>query len=403
MNRYNFKRMKDQMVPSEAAQRELREKLDAARPAPRSNAWLKRALPMAACLLLVIGGTLGALRLHKPAPIAPAPVVTGLQGAEGKITGLPVKRELLRDMPGEEGIAAYDRVGFCTLRDFFDWEMDSFVLARVTETQALPPALSDFRPGGRQRATLEILDWDIHPLGEQSYPVVITLTQNRLGGCTMEEQTNLLREDGVYLLPLSLYEGEYSLMGDMDVLFEVDEEGKVFSHAAFEAFAAYDGKPWEALMGDVRAIVRDDPLLKQYSKLARMLRPDAAMTLVELTVTGPEEKAEDEYQHKVAYRPVQTERVLFVGSQGAPPARFSLKTSVWHKEKNVVTQPGERYLLFVDKYEGQFLMEPGRAARVNADGTITPLTDEKDTYWNPFSQLAGMTVEQVQMLIDKAG
>jgi len=93
MNRY--KRIKDQiMVPSEAAQRELREKIEAARPAPKANLWLRRALPLAACLLLLVGGTLMYFR-----PMTPAFSIDG-----EKITGLPVKHELLSDMPGEKHV-----------------------------------------------------------------------------------------------------------------------------------------------------------------------------------------------------------------------------------------------------------------------------------------------------------
>ena len=49
--------------------------------------------------------------------------------------------------------------------------------------------------------------------------------------------------------------------------------------------------------------------------------------------------------------------------------------------------------------EYEYSFESSRAARINADGTIVPLTED----WNAFSQLAGMTVDQVQALIDKAG
>jgi len=287
--------------------------------------------------------------------------------------------------------------------------MHTFVLARVTKTQRWLPDLSDLSDlyrGGRQRATLEVLEWAYNqPIGAQE-PTTIELIQNRLGGCTLDEQTNLLRAGGVYLLPLMLVEGEYYLMGDMDVLFEADEQGLIYSHSDFEALAAYDGKPWETLMEDVRAIVRDDPLLPAYSKLARMLRPDASMTLTEITITGPETQTGEEYGHTIKVRQAQLERTLFTGSQGKLPTEFSLKTSVWREDREIVTQPGERYLLFVDQYEGEFLMEGNRAAIVNSDGTVTPVYGEKDPGWNyfsPFSQLAGMTVEQVQLMIEKAG
>ena len=72
MNR--FKRIKDQiMVPSVSAQLELREKIEAMRPAPKNNHWLRRAMPLAAFLLLAIGGALGYLHLRGPGGNPPNP------------------------------------------------------------------------------------------------------------------------------------------------------------------------------------------------------------------------------------------------------------------------------------------------------------------------------------------
>jgi len=68
--------------------------------------------------------------------------------------------------------------------------------------------------------------------------------------------TNMLRKGGVYLLPLQEYGGngserlmdeEYSVAGDLDVLFEIDDTGHVFSHSDFSGFNHYDGKPYTAL------------------------------------------------------------------------------------------------------------------------------------------------------------
>jgi hypothetical protein len=380
------------MVPSEAAQRELREKMEAARPAPKGNLWLKRALPLAACLLLVAGAAWAYQQLRDPSGIAPPTTAAPMQYG-GEVAGLPVRRELLRDMPSTGAMA--DRQPFFTLRDFFlNGDMKTFVLARVTGTKSLPPGY--VYGSDRQRATLEVLEWDFFPLDAPEYPVTVTLIQNRLGGCTMEEQTNLLRPGGVYLLPLRYYEDEYYLMGDLDVLFEVDEQGNIYSHSDFEDFAAYDGKPWETLMEDMRAIVRDDPLLPAYPQLYRMLH--SSMSLVEITVTGSETAAKDENGYPLTNRQAQKERTLFQGGQGELPGQFTLTA----REENIATQPGERYLLFIDCYEGQFIMEAGRAAKVNDDGAITPLIST----WAPrhaLAELAGMTVEQVQALIGKAG
>jgi hypothetical protein len=72
----------------------------------------------------------------------------------------------------------------------------------------------------------------------------------------MDEPNNLLREGGVYLLPLKFDEfwGAYNVVGDLDVLFEVDDGGKIISHSRFPEFSKYDDKSFSELLDDVRAL-----------------------------------------------------------------------------------------------------------------------------------------------------
>jgi hypothetical protein len=66
----------------------------------------------------------------------------------------------------------------------------------------------------------------------------------------------LLRVGGVYLLPVKFnpYWGAYEVVGDLDVLFELDDEGKIISHSRFPELNQYDGKPFSELLNAVRAI-----------------------------------------------------------------------------------------------------------------------------------------------------
>ena len=59
----------------------------------------------------------------------------------------------------------------------------------------------------------------------------------------MEEPNNLLRVGGVYVLPLRFneYWGAYEVVGDLDVLFELDDTGKMVSHSRWEGLNQYDG------------------------------------------------------------------------------------------------------------------------------------------------------------------
>ncbi len=380
MNKKRFRRMKEQMVPSDAVRAELGEKMEAAQAAPKSNFLVKRVLPIAASLLLVIGGTAGVLvyrQLNRgAAPTAPQ---------SGKIAGLPVKQALLSDMPGDASSMDM-RIAIFGVRDFFEQELGGFVIARVTGTKAIAAAQDDFAGAGRQEATLEVIEW-LYQTDAQA-PAKITLTQNLLGGCTLEQQTNLLRKGGVYLLPLAQYEGQYSVMFDLEVLFEVDEQGKLFSHSSIEAFAAYDGKPYAALQEDVNQLLLNEPLLKSAPRFARVLKE--GMPLAVVTVIG---EAVEQPETMTYLQEVRVGKIL----EGELPGTCVL--TVYSGEEKLL-QTGAQYLMFVNEYEDEAQavtrsLESNRAAKINADGTITPLTED----WNCFSTLAGKTVDEIAQLI----
>jgi hypothetical protein len=61
----------------------------------------------------------------------------------------------------------------------------------------------------------------------------LKIKQSLYGGCVGDEQTNLLRVGGVYVLPLVRFESDdvWSVYGDLDALFEVDDKGLIHSHS----------------------------------------------------------------------------------------------------------------------------------------------------------------------------
>ena len=393
-----YKQIKDQMVPSEAAQMGLREKIEAARPAPKGNLWLKRAVPLAACLLLMVGVAVAYQQLRPGTIEPPTPSTTAAQG--GEITGLPIGQPN-SGTSCEKAIEA-DRGVFTTLKDFFIHgdiktfvgDMKPFVLARVTDTKLLP-AEHDYQ-SGRLQSTLEIIEWTYNePVGAQE-PMIITLTQplyhDNVESCVGEPI--LLRRGGVYLLPLFEFEGTFYIMNDVDVLFEVDEHGNIFSHSSISDFAAYDGKPLQNLMEDIRAIARDNPLLVQYPRFARVLLDEVPLAVVAILDGGTKHSS---YLTQRA----RAEQIFIRGTGkrwqvSLSEGEFSLNT-YGHEAKAL---PGERYLVFIYGNEAEYSFQPENAARINADGTITPLESEWSDR-NVFDELAGMTVEQVRALIDK--
>jgi hypothetical protein len=78
----------------------------------------------------------------------------------------------------------------------------------------------------------------------------ILIRQILISGCTMDEPNNLLREGSVYLLPVKFnsHRGAYEVVGDLDVLFEFNDEGKIVSHSRFPDLNKYDGE-WQTSGG----------------------------------------------------------------------------------------------------------------------------------------------------------
>ncbi|MDR0916081.1 MAG: hypothetical protein LBN02_02700 [Oscillospiraceae bacterium] len=92
-----------------------------------------------------------------------------------------------------------------------------------------------------------------------SYPKRATITQSVYGGCLGDEKTQLVREGGVYLLPLIKYDFDdtdtWRVLADLGLLFEVDDTGRVWSHSGWMPFAKYDGMGVDELIGDVQVMI----------------------------------------------------------------------------------------------------------------------------------------------------
>ena len=70
------------------------------------------------------------------------------------------------------------------------------------------------------------------------------------------EFTNMLKKGGVYLLPLWHWENDvYLIYSDLDVLFEIDDYGLVWSHSIYPDFNRFDGKLANVLADAILAVV----------------------------------------------------------------------------------------------------------------------------------------------------
>lgn len=252
--------------------------------------WLRRAVPVAACLVIA-GAILVPVMLKQPPVksgdsnaqydvVSEAPPGTNDKGQlshpgseavpppslslNGEVMsaacyaapedwrGLPTEKYVLAEQ--SNGIAA-DRMLFTSLDDLAAYA-DAFVLIPYVHKTAQDGV--NMQTSIAEYATsigdiLSTRQWDDHTISTGSR---VLIRQQLIGGCTMDEPNNLLREGGVYLLPIKLNPdwGAYEVVGDLDVLFELNDEGKIVSHSQWEGFNKYDGKSFSGLLDDVSAL-----------------------------------------------------------------------------------------------------------------------------------------------------
>lgn len=239
--------------------------------------WLKRAMPIAACLVVMAGMFLGYNALH------PLNQFTGdKSGNPGNITGdstigkpplnieegvnseacyadpddwygLATENFVLQEKTGSNIEA--DRMVFQTLQDLADYS-DAFIIVPnvheiASEGDNMQTAIAEYAETIGDR--IQTRQWDDYTISTGNR---ILIRQTLIGGCTMDEPNNLLRVGGVYLLPVKFNSslGAYEVVGDMDVLFELDADGKIVSHSQFAELNKYDGKAFSELLNAVRAL-----------------------------------------------------------------------------------------------------------------------------------------------------
>lgn len=239
--------------------------------------WLKRAMPIAACLVVVAGVFLGynALRPQNPftGDESGNPGAIPWNSTIGK-PSLKIEDEVISeacyaDPDDWRGLATgnfvlqeqteshleADRIVFQTLQDLADYA-DAFIV--VPNVHKIAPDGDHMQTAIAEYAetigdVIQTRQWDDYTISTGSR---ILIRQTLIGGCTMDEPNNLLRVGGIYLLPVKFNSslGAYEVVGDHDVLFELDSEGKVVSHSQFPEFNKYDGKAFSELLNAVRAI-----------------------------------------------------------------------------------------------------------------------------------------------------
>jgi hypothetical protein len=284
----------------------------------------------------------------------------------------------------EQNLTACRIWGAFHLSDFFRnpaFTPSAFAIVRVLEAEQFTEELNEsLRVVTRQDSKLEILS----TVRGGGLPETITIQQHCMGGRTSvsDRPTNLLREGGVYLLPLwyAEYEdigGMWHNMADLDVLFEVDDRGLIWSHSPYEGFSKYDGRPVEGLIQAITDITGDEDYEIAVSVFGMNVNHSE---LTEITVQYMAVNT-NEWENPYYVYDVVSENGDIIGIITYVEGLFEV---------------GGRYLVLLrDDYDyGHEINSRGEAARINADGTITPLTS--DDGWNSFLRFGGRTVGQMR-------
>jgi hypothetical protein len=140
------------------------------------------------------------------------------------------------------GLEEADRIVFRSLDDFIEYT-DAFVL--IANVREVAPDNDDMQTAIAEYAMtigdqIRTKQWDDYTVSTGSR---VLIRQRLIGGCSMDEPNNLLRVGGVYVLPIKFNAnwGAYEVVGDLDVLFELDDMGRMVSHSRWEGLNRYDG------------------------------------------------------------------------------------------------------------------------------------------------------------------
>ena len=229
--------------------------------------WFKWALPIAACFILMAVITIPVI-FKNPTPdygIGDVPSAASLD----EIFGLPTSG---CTSDGSAG-ASFDRILLNNLRllmrSFNRYNPDDkavFAIVKITSTEQFKAKTNsrDSYRGDYQIAESVVI-YDV--IGDEVIQP-FKIRQYLYGGCMCDEPTNLLRAGGVYALPLvkNGNSDEWTLYGDLDVLFEVDDKGLINSHSHYEQFTKYDGQKLEALWNDIEYLYMNPILFSRFAE-----------------------------------------------------------------------------------------------------------------------------------------
>ena len=346
-----------------------------------------------------------------------------------EFVGLPVTNHCL---PQENPMAS--RMGVGSLLDILGtpgravqfWDanpVQAFAFVRVVETT---------QDGDMLTSVVEVLRtvWS----RERELPEIMTLVQHSGAIMCCSPYGEMMREGGVFLLPLWYNDGSMQGWREgwfnwtyRDVLFEIDDKGLVWSRSNFSAFNRFDGRHTNVLTGAILGIANGDENLGR--DVAHTWFGGAAdegvLTIVTITSyeslllfpTG-QELWNLNYIMRVneilsTPTPYGLQRGGWFETQQRWRENWQVSEQWWEDWENDleisltetsfsrgVLNVGEQFLVFIapsfSDWSAPFTFD-GNATRINADGTITPVSGEGNI-WNVFDDFDGYTVERLAEL-----
>jgi len=328
------------------------------------------------------------------------------QDFEPLFIGLPVDNFNLDEI---EDDSLMDRIGYSKLSDFFAHYHSvpiSFVFVHVTDTEQSEEKISPYSVSTMllQTSSLQILStvWS----QKSDMPENITLVQTLFGGCMLDEKTNMLRKDGVYLLPLFYNEKNdvYHIAGDLDVLFEIDENGRVWSHSPFAGFNRFDGLDARKLIEYINVYTSDENFHAAITRFGWNIRENWSMLLevTHLSVIPSQDRLNyDCYEHTF-----RVENILSQGTDRIPKPVIGDEITIksYYQITQIHLETNRRYLIFYGRDEDvqNAQIGPGDIAKINDDGTISEIFTPPDYVHRIFEEYNGYTVEQIKDEVTRA-
>jgi len=401
MNRY-VSYLDSIMVDEQQHARIMRSLRSKAKSSRRSRVALRYA-GVAACVVILtvfafaVFGVLGNFNIKSP--YSPGIIIDPNEKPTVSLVGLPVNNFSLAELEDFNG-AADIRVGYAKISDFFRYrEPPCFVFVRVIETERWTDTEGPWDQK-RQTSTVHVID---SVYSEVKLPVAIRIIQSEYVSYTDNDKTNLVREGGVYLLPLFYWEDTdtWVVQGDIDVLFEVDDRGLIWSHSWHDGFMRFDGQDANVVAGFIRAMTSDESFPVATSPFGFSFGGGSVLVKTTiLSVTHSTSRAGyDQFTYLIRIDDVVSEALSL---------RYT-PLYVWPVKKGdeiriVVSfiseslEQGEQYLLVLEPWYD--ILDIRAAAAINGNGTITAaLLYQGNSLFTAFN---GLSIAQIKEETERA-